>query len=655
MSFNFLNSVKISVQIVMIVATAAIGFVIVGANYYFSNLKQEQIQARQIASTDILSDVRQVEMLFLQERRHEKDFFLRSDLKYAERHAKAAAQVAPILDRLEAGFEDPERVQMTKHVRDGFNAYVAQFATLVKERQHIGLSPNDGLRGTLRTAVQEAEEVINKQKNTELLARVLMLRRHEKDFLLRIDPKYIQRLDGAIADFETTVADTVTKKEDQKFLTDKAQIYQAAFKQVADGLLQETKSKKNLSALYAEVEPVLENLAEISTEDFEEATIELHEVSEATFWLILVTMSVIAILVVILGSLVGKAVITPIRDITAAMGILAGGDNSVDIPGVDNTNEFGDMANALNIFKNNLIEKEALAEEQAKIEAASLKRADEVSALIKNFQGQADGLVGQVVAAADRITKAAGQSGQETTTTGGQSFEVAEAAERTASSVDSTAAATEELSASVAEIAQQVTQSTSVTAEAVREVDAATDMVRGLDRESLKIGEVVEMISDIAEQTNLLALNATIEAARAGDAGKGFAVVASEVKNLANQTAKATEQISSMIGTIQGSTGNSVDAIERIGKVIGELNNMSTVIASAVEEQNATTKEIARTSTSVSTDANIVLESVGGLTLSAARSSAKSVEMLWEAKSLSDTMTVFNKEIQDFLSSVRSD
>jgi len=368
-----------------------------------------------------------------------------------------------------------------------------------------------------------------------------------------------------------------------------------------------------------------------------------------------IALAVVIGLVAVIGYLIGQALSSPMVQMTHAMLQLAEGDKTTEIPAQGRSDEIGEMAGAVQVFKENMIEADRLAEEQRQAEAAKNKRAEFMEETIRNFEGRAADLVGSVQEAAGRIETASEQSGQETTTTGSRSFEVATAAERTSSSIESTAAASEELAASVSEIASQVTQSTTVTAEAVEEVDQATTMVRGLDQESQKIGEVVSLISDIAEQTNLLALNATIEAARAGDAGKGFAVVASEVKNLANQTAKATEEISNMIGTIQGSTKDSVGAIERIGSVMGEINSMSTAIASAVEEQNATTKEIARTSTSVSQDANTVLDSVGGLTMSAARSSGKSIQMLWEANALSSTIGTFSKEMQEFLNAVRSE
>ncbi|MBT5033938.1 MAG: DUF3365 domain-containing protein [Rhodospirillaceae bacterium] len=348
------------------------------------------------------------------------------------------------------------------------------------------------------------------------------------------------------------------------------------------------------------------------------------------------SVTIIGIIAAILAGIIAlcfylaRNISKPITEITGTMHTLADGDLSVEVTANDRGDEVGLMAKAVEIFKLNMIKAKQMTEDQLTAEASKLERAQKVENLVADFQIKADDLILQVTNASNRIKAAATGASDDTGKAGSRSFEVAMAAERTSGSVESTSAAAEQLSASVSEISSQVSQSASISASAVAEVDQATEMVQGLDEESQKIGEVVGMISDIADQTNLLALNATIEAARAGDAGKGFAVVASEVKNLASQTAKATEQISSIIGNVQGATGKTVESIERIRNVIGEINSMSATISSAVEEQNSTTNEIARTVSTVSVDANIVLDSVGGLTHSSATSSAKSIRVTFE-------------------------
>jgi methyl-accepting chemotaxis protein len=368
--------------------------------------------------------------------------------------------------------------------------------------------------------------------------------------------------------------------------------------------------------------------------------------------------TIIGIIVAILAGIIAlcfylaRNISKPITEITGTMHTLADGDLSVEVGANGREDEVGHMAKAVEVFKQNMIKTQKMTEEQRSAEATKLERAQRVEQLIADFQIKADDMISHVTNGSNRIKVAASGASSDTGRAGNQSFEVAMAAERTSGSVESTAAAAEQLSASVSQILSQVSQSASISASAVTEVDEATEMVQGLDEESQKIGEVVGMISDIADQTNLLALNATIEAARAGDAGKGFAVVASEVKNLANQTAKATEQISSIIGNVQGATGKTVQSIERIRNVIGEINSMSTAISSAVDEQSTTTNEIAHTASTVSVDANIVLDSVGGLTHSSATSSAKSIRVTWEAEDLDKSIAEFKDEIQTFLKSV---
>ncbi|MBL4719777.1 MAG: hypothetical protein JKY20_01420, partial [Alphaproteobacteria bacterium] len=226
--------------------------------------------------------------------------------------------------------------------------------------------------------------------------------------------------------------------------------------------------------------------------------------------------------------------------------------------------------------------------------------------------------------------------------------------EEAAVNVQTVAAASEELSSSISEISRQVSDSANVTLEAVEAAESTNVTMEGLSEAGAKIGEVVHLISDIASQTNLLALNATIEAARAGESGKGFAVVASEVKNLATQTAQATEEISNEISAMQEQTKNAVGAIDRITGVIGKINEITTSISSAVEEQSAATSEISRNAQEASGGTDEVTKNVAGVSDSTAATGEAATQVQAAASELSMQSETLKQEVESFLSKIRA-
>jgi methyl-accepting chemotaxis protein len=295
-----------------------------------------------------------------------------------------------------------------------------------------------------------------------------------------------------------------------------------------------------------------------------------------------------------LMSTVSRRVIRPLHQIQDAMLKVASGDLSAEAAFPGRTDEIGALAGALGTFKQNAAEKARIEEEQKDRNAQRAKRQEAIEGYIKSFEGQVREALealgtasGQMLTTSDGISKTAERS-----TTQVQA--VASASEEASANVQTVAAASEQLSGSIAEISQQVARAANIAGRAVEETKQTDGTVQGLVEAAARIGEVVKLINDIAGQTNLLALNATIEAARAGEALARFAVVASEVKSLANQTAKATEDISAQITAVQNVTKDAVEAIKRIGGTIGEVSSVATSIASAVEEQGAATKEITR-------------------------------------------------------------
>jgi methyl-accepting chemotaxis protein len=351
---------------------------------------------------------------------------------------------------------------------------------------------------------------------------------------------------------------------------------------------------------------------------------------------------------------VNRALAGPLAAMTSAMKRLAGGDLGIVIPATGRRDEIGYMAEAVGVFRDGMIDAKRLETEQTAAQLQKAQRHDAVERYIAAFERR-------VLSTLDNFTSAAAEmraTSQEMWTiaeeTSAQVTAVASAAEHASANVQTVATAAGGLSASIAEIRHQVTQSSGIVVRAVEKAGSTNTVIQGLAHAAQSIGDVVKLITAIAKQTNLLALNATIEAARAGEAGKGFAVVASEVKNLANQTAKATEEISAQVATMQGATNESVEAIKSIGGTIDTINEIVTTIASAVEEQDGATQQIAQNVEQATHGTAEVSSHIAGVNQAATKTGAAANHVLISAETLGTQAQTLRADVDEFLANIRA-
>jgi methyl-accepting chemotaxis protein len=373
------------------------------------------------------------------------------------------------------------------------------------------------------------------------------------------------------------------------------------------------------------------------------------------YWLLGLAMFGILIVAGGVAWLIGRSIGRPLALLGARMTELADGKLEGDIPGVGRGDEVGAMAGTVQTFKDNAVRIRDLEKtEAATKERAAAERRSAMEGIANDFERSVNGIVRSVSAAAAGMQTTAQSMTATASDASARAATVGAASQRASGNVGTVAAAAEELSSSVAEISRQVTRSTEVASKAVNDAERTNATVQVLSSGAEKIGEVVKLIHSIAAQTNLLALNATIEAARAGESGRGFAVVASEVKALANQTAKATEEISAQVAAMQTSTSDAVSAITGITQTIAEMSEITAGISASIEQQGDATREIARNIQSVAAGSSEINAHIGSVTSAAEATGSAASDVLSNARELDNQSGSLRSAVDGFLAKVRA-
>jgi methyl-accepting chemotaxis protein len=385
------------------------------------------------------------------------------------------------------------------------------------------------------------------------------------------------------------------------------------------------------------------------------ATAELDGMLRQAITAMAIAATIAGLLALVATMLLVRRITRPLRTVAEALTVIAGGKTDVEVQHADRHDEIGAIARTVDVFRNYRIERRQLETERMSAEKqAAERRKAELNQFVEGFRARISGIIEQVMGSSGQFERDARQLSVTAHSTAKMSGQSASASRQASEHVRSAATASNELSESIVEISRRVLDSNNVAADAVKQANATDERMAELSAAGDRIGDVVKLITSIAAQTNLLALNATIEAARAGEAGRGFAVVAQEVKNLAGQTAKATDEISSHIVNMQRATGESVDAIKAIGQTIERISEITTSISSAVEQQGTATQSIAAGVRAAAGGTLEVAENIERVARGAGETETTSGQMLKSAKALSEVSIHLRDEVEKFLDSVRA-
>ena len=600
------------IKLFSIAITAIIGFLCV----FFVN---EYGTQRKDKAALLLEEATHVQIGMLEARRSEKDFLARKDMKYEAIVRETAARILEKLDHLSA---EPSLRDKAAVITGLMNEYLTHFSSVVQNEQLLGLNENEGLTGELRSSIHKVEELIAELDKDALNARMLMLRRLEKDFMLRGDIKYVESFQKEMLRMRTMTEDALADApQTVQSINNLLSAYDKSFTAYAKEAAVIKETQEQFRDIIRKTEPLIEELASTTHQLItdEEKSIRKFTIIGVLIFSIL-TLGIIA--------LVMRSITAPLNHLAAQSLKVAQGDYTVIIS-YKVKDPIGHLADSMNIMIERT--KAMLAEITAATQtlAASSSELSAISGQMTTGAGQTAAMASTVNTSAEEVSESMNS--------------VSAAMEQATNNMSTVAAAAEEMSATIQEIAQNSERARATTSSAVDKARETSGKVNELGLAAKEITTVTATIAAISSQTNLLALNATIEAARAGEAGRGFAVVANEIKELAQQTARATEDIREKITDVQDVTTQTVLEITDIAGLIHEMNDIIGTIATAVEEQSVTTRDIAENVGQASMGITEINESIAS---SSAMTKSISSDIS-QVRMASDDMSVSSRTVQE--------